>query len=638
MIMNLTENGKLYTGVNYWASHAAIDMWTNWDADVIEADFIKLKSAKVKVLRVFPLWPVFQPIKAHYSNNKTVFEYRNGEELFPDDEAGNAGVSPIAMNHFKQMTKLAEKYDLKLIVGLITGFMSGRMYMPPALEGKNPICDADVIKWEIKFVDYFVKYFKHSKSIIAWDLGNECNCMAVDYTKEQAFVWTAAISNTIKAADITRPVVSGMAMPYPEGAFRIQDQAELVDITTTHPYHIFHADIDPINTMRPMLHPSVTAMFQEGLSGKPCFIEEIGAIGYMNVSEKVEGEYMRGLLFNAWAYNSRGLLWWCAFDQGHIESTPYDWNTIGSDYGYFRADGSMKTVAEEAIKFDNFLDSLSFDILPPRIVDAICIIPQGMGNNVYKIALNTFILAKQVNMDIEFQYAEQPLKDSNIYIMPSIKGFRSMKRHRLMTLLEKVKDGAVLYISLDDCLLRWFPELTGITIASRERYSETDIMTLGDIKLPIKGAFRYIAETVNSEVLATDHEGRPVFICNNYGKGKIYCLTAPLERYLSEKCGVFHYIDAAPYYEIYHQIIKGVFINKIVNTSNKQIGLTEHKIDDNSRIILAINNSAVPQKAVIDTVAGWRISECLYGEINDAELNIRQNDAVVLKVVKNIVI
>jgi len=636
MINSLTENGKIYTGVNYWASHAAINMWTEWDADIVESDFKKLAEARVEVLRVFPLWSVFQPIKAHYVNDKTVYEYRLGEEPLTDDDAGIAGISVAAMERFQIMTELAMKYGLKLIVALLTGFMSSRLFLPEALEGGNAINDPNVIRWEVRYVDYFVKRFKDCDSIIAWDLGNECNLMSRDSTRDQAYAWTALISNTIRAADPTRPVVSGMAMVYPEGSWTIQDQAELTDILTTHPYHIFQASIDPINTIRPLLHPVVSVLVHEGLGGKPCFIEEVGAIGYMNVSENVEGDYMRGLLFNAWAYNNRGLLWWCAFDQGHMSYTPYDWNTIGSDYGYYRADGTMKPVAEEAIKFDDLLNTLPFDTLPPRIVDAVCIIPRGLDNSVYRIAINTFALAKQANIDIEFQYAEQPLKESKIYIMPSIKGYRSMSRHRLMPLLEKIKSGAVLYLSLDDCLLRWFPELTGMTVATRERYAETDTIMLGDIKLPIKGPFRYEVEKVTGEVLAVDQDGRPVFVCNNYGKGKIYCLTAPLERYLSEKCGAFHYENAAPYYEIYRKFVSEVRTNRIAYADNPQIGLTEHEFQDGSCVIIAINYSAKPQNAVLKVSQGWKISECFYGSIDNFKLYIRQNDAVVLRVVKKV--
>ena len=49
-------------GCNYWASHAGVYMWRNWDRAVVEADLARLSRCGVNVLRVFPLWPDFQPL------------------------------------------------------------------------------------------------------------------------------------------------------------------------------------------------------------------------------------------------------------------------------------------------------------------------------------------------------------------------------------------------------------------------------------------------------------------------------------------------------------------------------------------------------------------------------------------------
>ena len=54
--------GRFATGVNYWASHAATAMWTDWREDVVDADFVRLAEHGLTVARVFPLWSDFQPI------------------------------------------------------------------------------------------------------------------------------------------------------------------------------------------------------------------------------------------------------------------------------------------------------------------------------------------------------------------------------------------------------------------------------------------------------------------------------------------------------------------------------------------------------------------------------------------------
>jgi len=55
-------------------------------------------------------------------------------------------------------------------------------------------------------------------------------------------------------------------------------------------------------------------------------------------------------------------------------------------------------------------------------------------------------LAKQAGFDLEFQFCDQPLKDSRLYILPSLSGGGSFSRHFWLNLLERVSAGATLYV------------------------------------------------------------------------------------------------------------------------------------------------------------------------------------------------
>ena len=81
------DEGKLFTGINYWESKSAINMWESFDEDIIDSDFKKLSEAGITILRVFPIWSVFQPLNA-IRDNFGVIEYRLGEQPLPDTEAG----------------------------------------------------------------------------------------------------------------------------------------------------------------------------------------------------------------------------------------------------------------------------------------------------------------------------------------------------------------------------------------------------------------------------------------------------------------------------------------------------------------------------------------------------------------------
>ena len=121
-------------GCNYWASNAGADMWRNFDIDTIEKDLKTLSSHGVEYLRVFPNWRDFQPVMPVFSAMGNLVEYHLENDHLPTNPYY---LNQKVMDEFSQFLTLCEKYKIKLIVGLITGWMSGRLYIPSALYGKN---------------------------------------------------------------------------------------------------------------------------------------------------------------------------------------------------------------------------------------------------------------------------------------------------------------------------------------------------------------------------------------------------------------------------------------------------------------------------------------------------------------------
>ncbi|NLE55640.1 MAG: beta-mannanase, partial [Lentisphaerae bacterium] len=160
--------GSFVIGCNYWASHAGTDMWKDWRPDVVAKDFDTLAKNGLQVVRVFPLWPDFQPLTQLYGGGGRRVEIRHGEKPWPHNELGRSGIDPVAMAHFQELADLAQEKGLSLVVGLVTGWMSGRWFVPPALEGRNPLKDPVAMKWELRFVHTFVKYFQKHPAIGAW--------------------------------------------------------------------------------------------------------------------------------------------------------------------------------------------------------------------------------------------------------------------------------------------------------------------------------------------------------------------------------------------------------------------------------------------------------------------------------------
>ena len=627
----LFENG-FFTGLNYWGSESAINMWSNFNKDSIEKDMELMSNAGITHLRVFPLWSVFQPLTALYGP-KDVYEYSFGEDPLPDTEAGRAGASEEACQKFKTFCDIAKKYNMKLIVAMITGHMSFRTYNPPAFDGKELLSDPTVIKWQLRFIRYFVNRFKCEDVIVGWDLGNEpIHMPGVDNKHYDAFyVWCSAISYAIKSCDQTRPVISGLDNSAVEnGHSNLKTIGEMCDIHTTHPYNIFCTNADPINTMKPILDLPFKCKLSEDVSGVPTFVQEFSSLGYMNCSKKSEAAFYRASLFSSLAHGCHGTMWWCAFDQGHHEFAPYRWNTIGSDYGFFNKDLEEKPIAEENRKFKEVLSLLPDGKLPKHTVNATILIPREESDET-DLLRTSYILAKQANIDVNFNYILDPICDSPLYILPSIKDNKAIPKTRLNELMKKVEEGSVLYICADEGLLRQIPEITGVEIEYREKIDATKTLKFNGNEIPVHTTYFYSPESFDGHVAATDENDVPVFFKHAYGKGYVYFLTLPLEAFLANKKGAFFKDNNIDYSCIYRELAKTANIKRICDSDNKYIRLTEHVIDENSLYVVAINYNNKPEVANISVEQGYTVSAIYGNNIENGKIFIKENDAVILK-------
>lgn len=612
--MNLFESGKLFLGCNYWASHAGTNMWSNWRPDVVEADLARLAEAEVSVLRIFPLWSDFQPLRMHRGGSSSEKELRLREDPMPFTEEGKAGIDPVMAERFGIFCDLADKYGIKLIIGLVTGWMSGRMHMPEAFAGKNLLSDPLVIRWQVRFVRYMVRHFKDKPAIAAWDLGNECNCMS-PVSRDGAYLWTKTISDTIKLEDPDRPVVSGLHGLLPDGTWTPEDQGELLDILCTHPYPIFtpHCDTDPLNQMKTCLHATAQSVMYESLGGKPCFVEEIGTLGPMIADEDVAADYIRTAMISSWAHDLRGFVWWCANEQAELTHTPYDWDSVERELGLFRLDGSPKPVADVFTAFSRSMKNFPLEKLPPRITDAVCVLSRGQDN--WAAAFGSFLLAKQAGLDITYAWCLDEIPVSPVYMLPSITSNAAIEGHVMAELLRRVReDGATLYLSLNDALLSPFSAYSGVKVKTRCRRAMPDTVVLDGKEFRFSSPIRLQLEATTAEVLAYDQEKRPAFTVNKYGKGKVFFCAYPLELDAATKPGVISGAGAIPLADFYRKMALGNFARTVSSDpampDAPYVGVTEHILPDGGRIAVLINYTPEERPVHLRT-GGRRVADIL---------------------------
>jgi len=563
-------------GCNYWASNAGAEMWVDFCAESIEKDLKTLSENGVSHIRVFPNWRDFQPVMPLCTWD-TVVEYRMVGEKKPQNKYY---LCETALERFEIFCNLAQKYNIKLVVGLITGWMSGRLFIPPFMYGKSPYTDPTALLFQQKFIAGFVSRFKHRAEIYAWDLGNECNCMYPVDSRYAAYNWTLTLSNTIRANDNTRPVISGMHNMSVEGTWTIADQGDATDILTTHPYPYwgYHTRVDTYSDIRTLLHATCETKFFSDLGGKPCFVEELGTMGPMNCDEETAAGFMRANLYSNWANGAMGVMWWCAHEQVNLSTAPYTWNMCEVELGLTDKNGAPKPVLKEVKVFSEFLAGKDFE-LPDAQIDGICVLTKGQDH--WGIAYMTYVLAKQAGVNIRFAFAEDELPDAKVYLLPAVKGHLVMARERYLALLERVESGATVYISNDDCILSEFSALTGVTVVDSR---------LGK---------RYL-KSCGAEILAADDNGNPTLTSYNYGKGTVYYMDNAPERELLDKADGFK----GDTFNLYKKIFGNV--DYIAKTSKKDVGITQHH-GENKSYVVVINYSSERVEPELAYNSGYKL-------------------------------
>ncbi len=606
-------------GCNYWASNAGTEMWQNFDVGVIEKDIKILSEHGAKYLRVFPNWRDFQPVTPVIAGQGRVIGYSVKNGLSPENEYY---LDEEMLSRFSVFLDICEKYDMMLIVGLLTGWMSGALFVPPALYEKNLITHPTALYFEQLFIKGFVERFKDRSCIYAWDLGNECNCMSPVGSVFEAASWTAMVSNAIKAADNTRPVVSGMHGLSLDNEWRISHQGMFTDILTTHPYPYWceHTRIDETLSFRTTLHPTAQSKYYSEISKKPCLAEEIGTMGPMICSNEKAADFMRINMLSLWANSQDGAMWWCANDQTNLKTFPYNDQFVELELGMTDVDHNPKPVLKEMKKFADFLRESSL-VLPKAKADAVCILTRDQRN--WGVGYMTYCLMKKAGLNCIFEDGENSLPDSKLYLLPSINGIRMMPVERFNELKEKVYNGADVYISINNAVISELESFAGLKVVDSSEYSKNVTVAVWDKDITLFRRRNIIFEPTTAKVLVYDNENNPFISVNNYGKGRVFFVNAPLEDNLVDRHNAFD----AGFEAVYKTLFADYIAEYPFTISDNDLVSTFHETDDGGYVVV-LNHTDKDRDLVLSLKDGYKIEEVLYGKAD----KVKAFDGCVVKI------
>ncbi len=618
-------------GCNYWDSVRGTNMWRDWDQSIVERDLAALADIGVKWMRIFPNWRDFQPVMILYGGRGSTREYRLvGEKLTPNEFY----IDPVMIERFLTFCDIAHSHGMKLSVAILTGWMSGSYYCPPAFEGKNPYNNFEVLKFEQLFVRGFVRMVKHHPAIAMWGLGNESNNMGHANDRFEAYNWTAMVRNAILAEDQTRKIASGMHGMDVSGdpCWKVEDQGALTDILTPHPYPspTIGAIIDPANTFRTTIAPTAYCEFFSGLGGKPSIIEEQGTFCDMTINREGAADYMRANLFSSWANGFNGYFWWCGMEHRLLNHPPYTWSMWERELGLLDENLNPKPVGLEMKRISELFETLPD--LPPKKIDACCILSNGC--HAWDAAANCYYLGKQAGLEITIRHYTEKLEnlpDVPVYLLPDITGTEVINKELLMFLIDKAEKGATVYMSRYDAYLTDFEYMFGMRSYgfTGPAVSEATLnLSDGELKMPVNYFRTTDLQSIGAEVLGRDTEGRITFACNKVGKGKFYYLAFPMEKRLGETPMVYCKEDAIPYWRVYREMAREVIEAKPCINGNPMVAVTLHYENENSIIAVAVNYSNKEQNANLRIADGWKC-EYIYGSET-----IRTCDMAVIRLTK----
>ena len=351
---------------------------------------------------------------------------------------------------------------------------------------------------------------------------------------------------------------------------------------------------DGVLSVRSLTFAAAQTLALEQIAGRPAFVEEHGARRQEQTSREGVARYLRGMLWNLWAADGRGMLWWCAFDQTGQTFAPYDWRQPCVELGLFRRDRVPYPAVDAVRAFAAMQETLPFPALPKAKPDAVVI---AADNDVIH---SSYVLARQAGLFPAFASPEKPLPDAACYFLPDAQGRAFLTLERWEELKARVRAGATLYLSWNDTFLDSLEEVAGVEIAFREKRAGIDRCDFGDFSVEIPFAVKRRFRALTAEPLAVNQDGEGVFFRNRYGEGTVFLCAHNVEKTFYEGAG--HYEGDA--WKIWATVRP---VDRLLSTGDRNVLVSEHGFDDGRVGIVAVNNGTRPCNAASALRDGWRV-------------------------------
>ncbi|MEK6794752.1 MAG: beta-galactosidase trimerization domain-containing protein [Spirochaetota bacterium] len=600
--MSTILGDRFLLGVNYWPRNRGPRMWSEWNEAEIDGEFGEIKAIGMNTVRIFPVWDDFQPLKEVGVGNKWREIVMRHDEMTTSIENPSM-IDERMMERFDTVLRLAKKHDLKLIVALMTGWMSGMLFDVAWRKDRNIYAAPFMLKWEMLYCGEFAKRYSGNNTIIGWEYGNEHNCFMQCPSGEAAWTWLRSIANELRVNDRDHPVISGMHSLAPYATdntpWAIDASAASVDVFTVHPYPPFTPGcfMDSLNSMRPNLHATAESRFYASLGKKPCLCEETGTLGDTTLSEASSADFIRRRLFSLFANGDLGCIWWCGVDFTCGEKLPYRWVQMENDgLGLIDANKRVKPAGEEFRKFSAVVKDIKR--LPETKKRAAIVLRDREigGGEKWTLFYNAFVLAKQAGLEVDFIYPHDALEKYDLLICPSIAGHSNYFATNWNRIMKRAHDGATIFLSYDGGHFTRSSEVFGLDRVDREvaqamamNADASAPKALAGLTISGKQDWRLSIREQSADVLMRWTDGTPAMTSKKYGKGTAVFLGAGIE---TIRANTPHALENDASWKIYAYLKQTAGIRDAIELADAPfIERTYHAISEREGYFTVVNHT-----------------------------------------------
>lgn len=280
----------------------------DWDAGRIAEDLQAVSSLGMDHIRVFPIWPVFQP-NANY-------------------------VSEVALDRLAELLDIADRSGLDVQVAALNGFLSGFRFMPAWKKNRSMFTNADVVRAEKLLIQSMAERIGNHRRFLGFDLGNEVNVLHKpegDAPLAQMDAWQTDLLTFCADVAPNRLHVNGIGLrPWlTDAAFTRDTLATTGGASILHPYIYFSGALSLYGAMDTgcihLLEYCVElAKAFSRTPDRPIWIQETGVSPSWMPEHLVPEHVENSVRSVVGCGNLLGITWWCSHDVDKTRLTEFD--------------------------------------------------------------------------------------------------------------------------------------------------------------------------------------------------------------------------------------------------------------------------------------------------------------------------